>query len=154
MHSIPQLNPIKLLPLRLAQHQWRGMLALGILACCQAGPPPSDGGAEPNIHFLLDAAVRADLEPLKRALATESGRREICRTVDGCADTYVPGPPYCTYGPRVAASCVLYVPEAQGSLVRGRHHRLATPRGTTGLHWHHRWATPTPNPNPSPNPTP
>ena len=59
------------------------MLALGILACCQAAPPPSDGGAEPNIHFLLDAAVRADLEPLKRALATESGRREICRTVDG-----------------------------------------------------------------------
>ena len=59
------------------------MLALGILACCQAAPPPSDGGAEPNIHVLLDAAVRADLEPLKRALATESGRREICRTVDG-----------------------------------------------------------------------
>ena len=59
------------------------MLALGILACCQAGPPPSDGGVEPNIHTLLDAAVRADLEPLKRALATENGRREICRTVDG-----------------------------------------------------------------------
>ena len=53
------------------------MLALGILACCQAGPPPSDGGVEPNIHTLLDAAVRADLEPLKRALATENGRREI-----------------------------------------------------------------------------
>ena len=34
------------------------------------------------------------------------------------ADTYVPGPPYCTYGLRVPASCVLYVPEAQGSLPR------------------------------------
>jgi len=32
------------------------------------------------------------------------------------ADTYVPGPPYCTYRLRVPASCVLHVPEAQGSL--------------------------------------
>ena len=31
-----------------------------------------------------------------------------------CVDTYVPGPPFCTYGPRVPASCVLYVPAAQG----------------------------------------
>ena len=31
---------------------------------------------------------------------------------------YAPGPPYCTYGLRVPASCVLYVPEAQGSLPR------------------------------------
>ena len=29
---------------------------------------------------------------------------------------------YCTYGLRVPASCVLYVPEAQGSLARGMHH--------------------------------
>ena len=28
----------------------------------------------------------------------------------------VPGPPYCAYGLRVPACCVLYVPEAQGSL--------------------------------------
>ena len=34
------------------------------------------------------------------------------------ADTHVPGPPYCTYGLRVPASSVLYVPEAQGSLPR------------------------------------
>eukprot|EP00964_Phaeocystis_antarctica_P040468 scaffold23130_cov63-Phaeocystis_antarctica.AAC.2 len=34
------------------------------------------------------------------------------------ADTYVPGPPYCTYGLRVPASCVVCVPEAQGSLSR------------------------------------
>ena len=34
---------------------------------------------------------------------------------EGCADPYVPGPPYCTYRLRVPASCVAYVPEAQGS---------------------------------------
>ena len=39
-----------------------------------------------------------------------------------CADTYVPGPPFCTYGLRVPASCVLYVPEAQGSLPWGGHY--------------------------------
>ena len=33
-----------------------------------------------------------------------------------CADTYTPGPPYCTYGLRLPAACVLYAPEAQGSL--------------------------------------
>ena len=30
--------------------------------------------------------------------------------------TYAPGPPYCTYGLRVPASCVLHVPKAQGSV--------------------------------------
>ena len=35
------------------------------------------------------------------------------------ADAYVPGPPYCTYGLRVPASCVPHVPKAQGSLPRG-----------------------------------
>ena len=40
-------------------------------------------------------------------------------TVTGCADTYVPVPPYCTYGLQLAStyySCVLYVPKAYGSL--------------------------------------
>ena len=32
------------------------------------------------------------------------------------ADKYFPGPPYCTYGLRLPAACVLYAPEAQGSL--------------------------------------
>ena len=40
----------------------------------------------------------------------------------GYADTYAPAPPYCTYGPRVPASCVLHVPEAQGSLPRDLTH--------------------------------
>ena len=35
---------------------------------------------------------------------------------------YVSGPPYCTYGLRIPASCVLYVPEAQGSLPCGLTH--------------------------------
>ena len=34
------------------------------------------------------------------------------------ADTCIPGPPCCTYGLCVPASCLLYVPEAQGSLPR------------------------------------
>ena len=38
----------------------------------------------------------------------------------GCADTYVPEPPYYTYGLCVPASSILYVPEAQGSLLPGR----------------------------------
>ena len=32
-----------------------------------------------------------------------------------CADTCVPGPPYCAHGLRVPASCAPYVPEARGS---------------------------------------
>ena len=32
------------------------------------------------------------------------------------ADKYFPGPPYCTYGLRLPAAGVLYVPEAQGTL--------------------------------------
>ena len=32
-----------------------------------------------------------------------------------CADPRVPGPPYCAYRRRLPASCVAYVPEAQGS---------------------------------------
>ena len=39
-----------------------------------------------------------------------------------------PGPPYCTYGLRVLASCVLYVPEAQGSLPRGAQERTVLAR--------------------------
>ena len=36
-----------------------------------------------------------------------------------CADAYGQGPPYCTYGPRAPAPCVLYVPAAQGSVLPG-----------------------------------
>ena len=39
----------------------------------------------------------------------------------GCVDN-PRGLPYCTYGVRAPASCVLYAPEAQGSLPRGPEH--------------------------------
>ena len=46
--------------------------------------------------------------------------------VPPCADTYVPEPPCCTYGLRVPASWVSYVPEAQGSSsARGSHYCTA-----------------------------
>ena len=32
------------------------------------------------------------------------------------AETHAPGPPHCAYGEHVSASCVQYVPEAQGGL--------------------------------------
>ena len=43
-------------------------------------------------------------------------------SVSGGADAYVPGPPYCTYGLRVPASCVLWTLETWGSLPRGATH--------------------------------
>eukprot|EP00964_Phaeocystis_antarctica_P038007 scaffold21748_cov51-Phaeocystis_antarctica.AAC.1 len=54
-----------------------------------------------------------------------------------CADTYVPEPPCCTYGLRVPAFCVLYVPEAQALYVRATRASIGravctTYRGTTG----------------------
>eukprot|EP00964_Phaeocystis_antarctica_P014323 scaffold7892_cov62-Phaeocystis_antarctica.AAC.2 len=50
------------------------------------------------------------------------------------ADTHSPEPPSCTHGLRVSASCVLYVPEAQGSLPRGVTHCMHAVRyrDTTG----------------------
>ena len=58
---------------------------------------------------------------------------------------YAPGPPYCTYGLRVPASCVLYVPEAQGSLPPGASTAVRTPYTyqpracrTYRVPWHHR----------------
>ena len=52
--------------------------------------------------------------------------------VFGCVDTHVPGPPCCTHWLRASACCVLYVPEAQGSL-----RMRATAVRTTYAHQHH-----------------
>ena len=57
----------------------------------------------------IEASYTKDLSALDRKLQ---------HLVLGPVGTYVPGAPYCTYGP---ASCVLYAPEAQGSLPPGRH---------------------------------
>ena len=43
-------------------------------------------------------------------------------------NTCVPGPPHCTYELRIPASCVLYAPEAQGSLLPGPMHGLYAAR--------------------------
>ena len=83
---------------------------------------PAGAGAELTEDELLDQAIAAN------KAAADAGVRPLTRTeliakldqvmllhVAAYADTYVPGPLYCTYGLRVAASCVLYAPEAQGS---------------------------------------
>ena len=69
-----------------------------------------------------DVAARPDMAP---RLLFMRPRAFLCHVlvtlvgvmVLGGADTHVPWPPHCTYGLRVPASCVLYVPEAQGSLL-------------------------------------
>ena len=61
------------------------------------------------------------------------------------ADTHGPGAPRCTYGLRVPASCLPYVPEAQGSLPirasvaggRGHHFYVGL---RTAVPWHPRCA--------------
>ena len=50
------------------------------------------------------------------------GAEAVPEAGEVCADTCVPEPACCTYGLRVPASCVLYVPEAQGSSPRGATH--------------------------------
>ena len=62
-----------------------------------------------------------------------------------CVDMCVLEPPYCTQGPRVPASCMLYSPEAQGSLARGSTYTYCA-RANVPLRacrmdsvpWHHR----------------
>ena len=62
------------------------------------------------------------------------------------AYTYVLGPPYSAYALRVPASCVPYVPKAQGSLPQGAAHCTGPyayqprPCRTYRVPWHHRWA--------------
>ena len=57
-----------------------------------------------------------------RARRRAEHRPAVSRRVGGCVDTHLPEPPYCTCGLRVPASCVLYLPKAQGSLARERHY--------------------------------
>ena len=87
---------------------------------------PAGAGAELTEDELLDQAIAAN------KAAADAGVRPLTRTeliakldqvmllhVAAYADTYVPGPPYCTYGLRVPASCVLCAPKAQDSLPGG-----------------------------------
>ena len=62
----------------------------------------------------IEASYTKDLSALDRKLQ---------HLVLGPVGTYVPGAPCCTCGPAsFEASCVLYAPEAQGSLPRGTTH--------------------------------
>ena len=63
----------------------------------------------------IDAKVKGELSKGQREFYL---RRQLAAVR---VDTYIPGPLYCTYGLRVPAPCVLYVPEAQGSLLPGPH---------------------------------
>ena len=71
--------------------------------------------------MLTAASPCADKETRDKAVKTLT-RYLKSGPVLNCADTYVPEPPYCTYGLRAPTSCVLYVPKAQGSLPRGATH--------------------------------
>ena len=86
----------------------------------------ASAGAELTEDELLDQAIAAN------KAAADAGVRPLTRTeliakldqvmllhAAARADTYVPGPLYCTYGPRVPASCVLCASKAQGSLPGG-----------------------------------
>ena len=59
---------------------------------------------------------------LMYAMPKREAYKLFVRDVTPCADTYALESPYGTYGLRAPASCVLYVPEAQGSLARGSTH--------------------------------
>ena len=85
-----------------------------VLGNVLAGPPYFMDGLWPVGH-----PERAREEA---RLAGQRGaeRTRLEREALGWADTYAPGPPCGTYGLRVPASCVPYVPEAQGSLPQGQ----------------------------------
>ena len=66
----------------------------------------------------VQADADAHREMAKRLEAKLSNTRAIVRP---CADTYVPGPPYCTHWARVPACCVPYAPKARDSVPPGAH---------------------------------
>ena len=77
------------------------------------------------IHFeaLFEGGPQLILQTILIARNWEGplGLRCVMLTHDmTCIHAPQPPPPYYTYGLRVPASCVLYVPEAQGSLLPGR----------------------------------
>ena len=97
--------------------------------------------------WLKRRELEAEIEKLRDQLKEAWGAIASGHSVEAerYAHTYVPGPPYCTYGPRVPAVCVLYVLKAQGSLPPGPHALHCThaarvpasgvpylPHGTTG----------------------
>ena len=75
----------------------------------------------------LVAAVPVPDEEVLASLLDGDEQQTAGEWVLACADTCVPGLRAVRTGPRVPASCVLHVLEAQGSLPRGRHHAVRAP---------------------------
>ena len=74
-------------------------------------------GAPKRMYRQTDASFVQFSEHTRGACLAEKGKPmdNSSGRVIHCADTCVPGPPYCTYGARVLTTGVAYVPEAQGS---------------------------------------
>ena len=86
----------------------------------------------------IASSAQARLHPDRFGTASQ----EEQLSVGDQAYTYVPEPPYCTYGLRVPASCVAYIPEAQGSwCATVRMSYTYQPRAcrTYRVPWHPRW---------------
>ena len=124
-------------------------------------PPPPPSGAETGAVSASASAAPQSHESVLAKLTRNGARREaylwrqtetdVELSVIVCVGTYVPGPPYCKYGLRVPASCVPYVPNAQGC--PGQAPRYVR-RTRTGLGRAVRTAyrgTLTLTPNPDPN---
>ena len=81
-------------------------------ACCHMQPSLPPYASQATSSYLLCFSPR----PTNYTAALAPGEMAMTfARVLTCLDTYVPGPPYCTYGLRVPASCELCVPAAQGS---------------------------------------
>ena len=115
--------------------------ARGLQLLCH-GPPGSaarECGGSSRVAAAAAAALAGSRQPdpLERHRSPAPLLQHVlCR-----ADTHVPEPPYRTYGLRVTASCVLYAPEAQGSLLPACSQvatHLTWARRTYRVPWHHR----------------
>ena len=90
------------------------------MACLTAPPPielPEDACTSESVVVSGHDASLATERKGWRVLRTaeNGGKGQRLMVVLPYAEPYVPEPPCCTYRLRVPASCVAYVPEAQGS---------------------------------------
>ena len=97
----------------------RGTSGASLLPPLQVGTlttvhPLPDPLPAPQLATTISKTISLELNALRERLVQDADARATT-TVSACVGTYVPGPPHCTYAVRVPASCVLYVPEAQGS---------------------------------------
>ena len=97
----------------------RGTSGASLLPPLQVGTlttvhPLPDPLPAPQLATTISKTISLELNALRERLMQDADARATT-TVSACVSTYVPGPPHCTYAVRVPASCVLYVPEAQGS---------------------------------------